>query len=360
MYDHVTGCNPATHGERAAKTEPGTPVRYRRTYARKTTSNRSRWHPTATHHRRLSDANERSWMSNGREDRRKRRVLERGVKKLLKRAPAKQPEESGEEYAERLKSWVMEHAGERFNAEELWSVAARIFEERGDFNSESLGYVTDHWVTLTRRFGRREGGSIHITNPAIELLAKHGYDEGVVIYKHFSEGGTEGGVRSYWHVGESNEELIGVMYAPEQDAVVIWRWGESEHDPGAAVLAEHDEESFTYPKTVSDGGRQEILERIPEGYRTMIDLAMLAPTLRAIGVMYSEGTDPMVLRDRYEQLNRERGGKHLVVWDAYAGAFELCVHSYDDEERTRVWLRDEFEVAEQPQPLYRAGDLRGL
>jgi len=25
--------------------------------------------------------------------------------------------------------------------------------------------------------------------------------------------------------GESNEELIGVMYAPEQDAVVIWQWG---------------------------------------------------------------------------------------------------------------------------------------
>ena len=298
-------------------------------------------------------------MSDGREGRRRRRELQRRAEKLLKQAPERQPDESNEEYVERLKPWVRENAGKRFDVEELWGVMAQMFTERdaGDFGSTSDD--ADSWVALTRRFGRREGGSIHITNPAIDLLTKYGYDEAVVIYKHFEGGGTEGGLRSYWQVGESNEERIGVVYAPEQDAVVIWRWRESEHDPAAAILAEHDEEGSAAFGIVSDGRSRELMDRIDEGYWTMIDLAMLGPTPRAVAVMWSEGADPLTLRDLYEQIGRERGGDHLVVWDAYDGEFELCAYRYD-KDRTRVWLRDEFDAAEEPRPLYHAGDLGGL
>ena len=296
-------------------------------------------------------------MSTGREGRGRRRKLERRARKFLARAPKRRPNEGTGEYAERLKPWVREHAEAGTGAEELWGVMARMLAERDDFGG--AGQAPDSWLALTRRFGRREGGSIHITNPAIELLAAHGFDEGVVIYKHFEGGGTEGGVRSYWQVGESNEERIGVVYAPEQDAVVIWRWGESEHDPGAAVLAEHDEDP-TASRTAGEVRSRAFLERVHEGYWTMIDLAMLAPTTRAVAVMWSEGADPLTLKDRYEHISRERSGKHLVVWEAYDGEFELCVYRHDDEDRTRVWLRDEFDAAEEPRPLYRAGQLGGL
>lgn len=297
-------------------------------------------------------------MSTGREGRGTRRKLERRARKLLARAPKRRPEESTGEYAKRLKPWVRERAEAGTDAEELWGVMVRMLAERNDL--EGAGPAPDSWVALTRRYGRREGGSIHITHPAVELLAKHGFDEGVVIYKHFEGGGTEGGLRSYWQIGESNDERIGVVYAPEQDAVVIWRWGESEHDPGGGVLAEHDEGGYPVPGTAGIGGPRGFLHRVGQGYWAMLDLAMLAPTARAIAVMWSEGTNPLTLKYRYDELNREHGRKHLVIWYAYDGEFELCAYRYDGEDRTRVWLRDEFDAAEEPRPLHRAGHLGGL
>ena len=298
-------------------------------------------------------------MSTGRGSRANRRKLEKRARKLLARAPQRWPEEGRGEYAKRLRPWVRERAGAKYDAEELCGVMVRMLAERNDLNLEHADQFLDSWVALTRRFGRREGGSVHITNPAIELLAKYGVDEAVVIYKHFEGGGTEGGVRSYWQLWESsNEERIGVLYAPEQDAVVIWRWGESDHDPDDAVLAEHDEDCAA-SSTAGDEGSREFLEHVDEGYLTTIDLAMLCPTLRAVSVMQGEGAEPLALKHRYEQLNRELGATHLVVWDAYDGEFELCVYRYDGEDRTRVWLRDEFDTAEEPRPLYRAGHLGG-
>jgi hypothetical protein len=217
-------------------------------------------------------------------------------------------------------------------------------------------------VARAREALRTKGrGSIHITDPAAELFQRYGFDPSVAIYKHFEGGGAEGGLRSYWCLGESsNEERVGVTYAPDQDAVVIWRWGEAESDPDAAVLAEHDE-GLAGSSTAVDEGAHELLQGIDEGYRTSIDLAMLSPTVRAVAVMRSEGVDPSTLGDSYQQLDRELGEKHLVVWDAYDdGEVEVCAYRYDDEDRTRVWLRDEFDATEEPRPLYRAGHLGGL
>jgi hypothetical protein len=33
---------------------------------------------------------------------------------------------------------------------------------------------------------------------------------------------------------------VAVEYVPEHDAVVIWRWGEADHDPGLSAIEELD------------------------------------------------------------------------------------------------------------------------
>jgi hypothetical protein len=99
----------------------------------------------------------------------------------------------------------------------------------------------DSWLALARRFIKREGGTVHITHPAMELLERYGYDTGMAIYGHFKRVGAEKGIRSYLRIGESpSEERITVEYVPEHDAVVIWRWGEAEHDPDLSAIEELD------------------------------------------------------------------------------------------------------------------------
>ena len=99
----------------------------------------------------------------------------------------------------------------------------------------------DSWLALARRFVRGEGGTVHITHPAMQLLEKYGYGANAAIYGHFKRGGAEKGARSYLRIGESSsEERIALQYVPEQDAVVIWRWGEAEHDPELPVIEELD------------------------------------------------------------------------------------------------------------------------
>jgi hypothetical protein len=99
----------------------------------------------------------------------------------------------------------------------------------------------DSWEALARRLVRGEGGTVHITHPAMELLERYGFDANTAIYGHFKRAGTEEDARSYLSVGGSlSEERIAVEYVPEQDAVVIWRWGEAEHDPDLSVIEELD------------------------------------------------------------------------------------------------------------------------
>jgi hypothetical protein len=101
--------------------------------------------------------------------------------------------------------------------------------------------AADSWLALARRFVRREGGTVHITHPAMKLLERYGYDASMAIYGHFERVGAEKGARSYLRVGQSpSEERVAVEYVPEQDAVVIWRWGESEHDPDLSAIEELD------------------------------------------------------------------------------------------------------------------------
>jgi hypothetical protein len=97
----------------------------------------------------------------------------------------------------------------------------------------------DSWVALVRRFVRGEGGTVHVTHPAMELLERYGYDTNAAIYGHFERGGAQTSARSYLRVGGlSSEERIAVEYVPEHDALVIWRWGEADHDPDLSVLEE--------------------------------------------------------------------------------------------------------------------------
>jgi hypothetical protein len=111
--------------------------------------------------------------------------------------------------------------------------------ERGE--TESSAVAPDSWLALARRFMKREGGTIHVTHPAMELLERYGYDTSMAIYGHFKRGGAEKGARSYLRVGGSpSEERIAVEYVPEHDAVVIWRWGEADHDPDLSVIEELD------------------------------------------------------------------------------------------------------------------------
>jgi len=115
----------------------------------------------------------------------------------------------------------------------------RRLPERGE--SASPAAAPDSWVALARRFVRGEGGTVHITHPAMELLERYSYDAGTAIYGHFKRSGAEKGARSYLRVGgSSSEERVAVEYVPEHDAVVIWRWGEAEHDPDLSVIEELD------------------------------------------------------------------------------------------------------------------------
>jgi hypothetical protein len=96
-------------------------------------------------------------------------------------------------------------------------------------------------AALARRFMKREGGTVHVTHPAMELLERYGFDANTAIYGHFKRGGAKKGARSYLRVGElSREERIAVEYVAEHDAVVIWRWGKAEHDPDLSVIEELD------------------------------------------------------------------------------------------------------------------------
>jgi hypothetical protein len=111
---------------------------------------------------------------------------------------------------------------------------------RGTERGAPVG-APDSWVALARRFVRREGGAVHITRPAMELLERYGYDASMAIYGHFKRGGAEKGARSYLRVGGSpSEERVAVEHVPEHDAVVIWRWGEAEHDPDISAIEELD------------------------------------------------------------------------------------------------------------------------
>ena len=181
---------------------------------------------------------ERSFVNRGREDRPRRRRLTRKVKKLLRQAPERRPAESGEEYTRRIRPWVAERVNEATDPEGLWTVILSLITEHG---TETVPTESEHWIDLARRYGRREGGAVHITYPAIELFERYGYDPSVSIVKHFKQGGAEEGVRSYFRVGDSlSHERVAVEYVAEQDAVVIWRWGEADHDPDLSILEEHD------------------------------------------------------------------------------------------------------------------------
>jgi hypothetical protein len=115
----------------------------------------------------------------------------------------------------------------------------RRLPERGE--SASPAAAPGSWVALACRFIRREGGVVHITHPAIELLECYGFDASAAIYRHFKRSGAEKGARSYLRVGgSSSEERVAVEYVPEHDAVVIWRWGEADHDPDLSSIEELD------------------------------------------------------------------------------------------------------------------------
>lgn len=116
--------------------------------------------------------------------------------------------------------------------------ARRRLPERGESGAPA---AHGSWEALARRFMKREGGTVHITRPAVELLERYGFDANVAIYGHFKRGGAETGARSYLRVGgSSSEERVAVEYVPEHDAVVIWRWGEANYDPDLSVLEEFD------------------------------------------------------------------------------------------------------------------------
>lgn len=181
---------------------------------------------------------ERSFVSRDSADRRKRRRLERKVNKLLRQAPERQPDESVEEYAQRMRPWILNRVNEATDAGDLWSMLLYSITEQ---DAETVSTESEPWIDLARRYGRREGGTVHITHPAIELFERYGYDPSVAIVKHFKQGGAEKGVRSYFRVGESlGYERVAVEYVAERDAVVIWRWGEADHDPDLSILEEHD------------------------------------------------------------------------------------------------------------------------
>lgn len=112
---------------------------------------------------------------------------------------------------------------------------------RGRKGGGVRGAGADPWEALARRFIRREGGTIHITHPAIELIERYGHDTNTAIYGHFSRVGEDTDARSYLRVGASrSDERIAVQYVAEYDALVIWRWGEADHDPDLPFMEEFD------------------------------------------------------------------------------------------------------------------------
>lgn len=190
--------------------------------------------------------------------RRRRRELRRQAEKLLRKAPQRRPGEGDREYAERLRPWFLRLA--RTDIDEMWPKIVETILERG---AEAQPAELEPWVALARRFGRREGGAIHVTNPATGLLERYGYGLEVPIVLHFERAGTEGGVRSYWRVGSSpNEERVGVVYAPDQDAVVVWRMGEREDDPDPALTGELDED-LVAGRTAGDEEKEHALAAMP-------------------------------------------------------------------------------------------------
>jgi hypothetical protein len=135
--------------------------------------------------------------------------------------------------------WMSRDQDGRRRRRETECGAGRRFPGRGESGAPAA--TPDSWLAVARRFVRREGGTVHVTRPTVELLERHGYDTNTAIYGHFERGGAEKGVRSYLRVGRSSsEERIAVEYVPEHDAVVIWRWGEAVHDPDLSVLEELD------------------------------------------------------------------------------------------------------------------------
>ncbi len=115
----------------------------------------------------------------------------------------------------------------------------RKFVERG--GTGTTAGTPDSWLALARRFMKREGGAVHITHPAMELLERYGYDVNTAIYAHFKRAGAQTEARSYLRVGDSpTEERIAVQYVPEQQAIAVWRWGEAEHDPDLCLIEELD------------------------------------------------------------------------------------------------------------------------
>jgi hypothetical protein len=126
--------------------------------------------------------------------------------------------------------------GGRCRRRELERGARRRLPERGESRATA---APGPWVALARRFVKREGGTVHVTHPAMELLERYGFDVSVAIYGHFKRGGAEKGARSYLRVGESpSKERIGIEYVSEHDAVIIWRWGEADYDADLSAIEE--------------------------------------------------------------------------------------------------------------------------
>ena len=82
-------------------------------------------------------------MSRGREDRSQRRRLVRKVKKLLRQAPERQPGESIEEYARRLRSWILNRVNEATDSGDLWSVPLSSIIEH---DAETVSTGSEPWI----------------------------------------------------------------------------------------------------------------------------------------------------------------------------------------------------------------------
>lgn len=108
----------------------------------------------------------------------------------------------------------------------MWPEIVKVVSEGGAGVPPS---EIEPWVALARRFVRREGGSVHVTDPALGLMAHYGFDPGLAIYTHFGAAGVGGHTTTYVAVSKSSPgEQIGASYAPERDHIVIWRRGELE------------------------------------------------------------------------------------------------------------------------------------
>lgn len=107
--------------------------------------------------------------------------------------------------------------------------------------------MTESWEDLARRFIRHEGGFLHFTEPAAELLTHYDQRLETSIYAHFRTVGDEIDARTYLTVYDERtqrqsptDERIAAQYIPHLHSLVIWCWGEADFDPERAVLEEHD------------------------------------------------------------------------------------------------------------------------